>query len=179
MDHAVDSWTMNWRWLLTEDWGCLLQTKPRIFLTQSPMWMMKSTYFSGIPGALRFARKTLASACASDWDCSLNGVCDLSKTAEETAATCICDAPWSGPQCGRLAFAPGTETFCGVECAYHGADYPNSTSWGGSVLRAEEDGRYVAPRRADPSRAMAGRAMTGDARISRNQAEGARDDRAI
>ena len=82
MDHAVDSWTMNWRWLLTEDWGCLLQTKPRIFLTQSPMWMMKSTYFSGIPGALRFAPDGMAEQYRHSP--SSNPGCELNSTGELT-----------------------------------------------------------------------------------------------
>ena len=40
---------------------------------------------------------TGAATCASDLDCSLNGVC--------TAGACTCDAPWTGPRCGLLAFS--------------------------------------------------------------------------
>ena len=36
--------------------------------------------------------------CASDQDCSLNGVCDT--------GACACDTPWAGRDCGVLTFAP-------------------------------------------------------------------------
>lgn len=37
-------------------------------------------------------------ACRSELDCNLNGVCSDGR--------CLCDAPWAGPVCGRLRFAP-------------------------------------------------------------------------
>ncbi len=37
-------------------------------------------------------------ACRSELDCNLNGVC--------SGGRCLCDAPWAGPVCGRLNFAP-------------------------------------------------------------------------
>jgi hypothetical protein len=40
-----------------------------------------------------------ARACATDFDCSLNGVCDTS-TGE-----CACDSPWAGSQCEQLVYA--------------------------------------------------------------------------
>ena len=39
----------------------------------------------------------VAAKCASNLDCSLNGICK--------AGSCDCDAPWNGPECGNLAFA--------------------------------------------------------------------------
>ena len=79
----------------------------------------------------------LALACETDWDCSLNGVCGAD-------GACACDAPWGGPACGRLLFAPGAVTACGAECAYHGPNVTSvaTTTWGASVLRAREDGRH-------------------------------------
>ena len=74
-------------------------------------------------------------ACTSDWNCSLNGQC--------LNGGCVCDVPWAGEQCGVLRVAPGLGS--GVDGvplgAYHGADNL-STSWGGSVLHAPEDGLY-------------------------------------
>lgn len=38
-----------------------------------------------------------ARACATDFDCSLNGVC--------SGGACACDAPWSGAACGTMTYA--------------------------------------------------------------------------
>ena len=38
-----------------------------------------------------------AAACTDDFGCSLNGVC--------AAGACACEAPWTGAQCGAIAFA--------------------------------------------------------------------------
>ena len=46
-------------------------------------------------GARAAAGKRTA-ACASDLDCSLNGIC--------TAGACVCDKPWQGSTCGALRF---------------------------------------------------------------------------
>jgi hypothetical protein len=40
-----------------------------------------------------------ARACATDFDCSLNGVCDAS------SGECACDSPWAGSQCEQLVYA--------------------------------------------------------------------------
>lgn len=71
------------------------------------------------------------SSCASDEDCSLNGLC--------SNGHCVCDAPWGGDACETLEFLPGKETACGKLCAYHGTG-ADTTSWGASVVRAREDG---------------------------------------
>ena len=73
-------------------------------------------------------------ACTANEDCSLNGLC--------TGGACKCDTPWVGERCQTLQLAPGNVGKDGIPlCAYHG-DGPNSTSWGGSVLHAPEDGKY-------------------------------------
>lgn len=77
----------------------------------------------------------IAWACTDEEGCSLNGVCSSS------SKTCVCDAPWGGASCETLQFAPGIESACGKLCAYHG-NKNDTTSWGGSVVRAEEDGKY-------------------------------------
>lgn len=80
-------------------------------------------------------------ACATDLDCSLNGVC--------TSGACVCDAAWTGPNCNLLHFAasPNVSGSTGEAmankalCCYHGDDN-RSYSWGASVQYAKEDGHY-------------------------------------
>ena len=72
--------------------------------------------------------------CATDEDCSLNGLCINGK--------CNCDAGWTTlphgvnnamwPGCGYLDFLPATDTVCGPACAFHGGANDNMTSstWG-------------------------------------------------
>lgn len=38
-----------------------------------------------------------ATSCASDIDCSLNGLCNPS-------GKCVCDKPWQGPSCGVMGY---------------------------------------------------------------------------
>ena len=38
-----------------------------------------------------------AQACATDFDCSLNGLC--------SSGACACDSPWSGAACETLVYA--------------------------------------------------------------------------
>jgi len=82
--------------------------------------------------------------CATDADCSLNGVC--------TGGTCHCDPGWttlpfSGPWCGFLDFLPSPISKCGPACAFHGGEGgvdTLTTSWGGSVIGPSQnkDGKY-------------------------------------
>ena len=80
--------------------------------------------------------------CATDLDCSLNGEC--------TAGACVCDAPWAGTRCQTMELAAGRLGVGGIPlAAFHGVSQDpaaplNATSWGASVLRAPEDGRYYA-----------------------------------
>jgi hypothetical protein len=50
-----------------------------------------------LAAVLATALVAVFSACATDFDCSLNGVCD--------AGVCTCDSPWSGTACETLLFA--------------------------------------------------------------------------
>ena len=81
-----------------------------------------------------------APGCTTDEDCSLNGVCNVSTGG--APGVCSCDVPWIGHRCQTLELAAGEVGLHGLPlCAYHG-DGVNSTSWGGSVLHAPEDGKY-------------------------------------
>jgi hypothetical protein len=71
---------------------------------------------------------TTTETCASDFDCSLNGVCQ--------GSSCVCDSPWVGDNCATLGYkvspASGKDIW--------GRD-PNLNSWNGPILQAE-DGLY-------------------------------------
>ena len=74
-----------------------------------------------------------AAACATDADCSMNGVCNAA------AGSCACIAPWTGPHCQKLLRAPASKG------AGYRSPYPvdgHTSSWGGSVLRDEHTGLY-------------------------------------
>jgi len=63
--------------------------------------------------------------CASDHDCSLNGVCNPS-------GECECDAPWDGDACGLLLTEPARSQ--GV----YGLS-PNISSWGGNIVHGDDN----------------------------------------
>ena len=96
--------------------------------------------------APRAARAALP-PCATDADCSLNGVCDAA------SGVCACDAPWvsdldgeSTVGCSFLDLAPSPVGACGPACVFHGG--PSSldarwTSWGMSVVAAPAGGGAV------------------------------------
>ena len=65
-------------------------------------------------------------ACATDLDCSLNGVCNASSGA------CACDAPWTGAACAQLAFA--TTTPASGKSLYNASDVRNT--WNGPIVAA-------------------------------------------
>jgi len=86
--------------------------------------------FAGIVAALAAATfAAVAQQCASDLDCSLNGVCDVGSGA------CACDAPWAGAACERLAFNATTRAV-----ARSVFDTPSNNSWGGPIV-ADANGR--------------------------------------
>ena len=72
-----------------------------------------------------------AAACTTDEECNLNGVCQ--------GALCACDRGWTGATCGLLDVLPlqvGASGMNEVDSA------PPSSSWGGSVVFAAEDGLF-------------------------------------
>ena len=80
-------------------------------------------------GRLALDSAAAATACVSDTDCSLNGVC--------SAGACACDKPWGGLSCGTLGFKPVS-----LPQGY-GMVWPNKTTWGGNVLHDKDgDGQY-------------------------------------
>ena len=82
------------------------------------------------------AVSTTIGQCRTDLDCSLNGLCS------SASGTCTCDRPWTGDRCQTLQLAPGLPGLYGKPlCAYHGGT-ANTTSWGGSVVHAPEDGKF-------------------------------------
>ena len=81
--------------------------------------------------------QVVAEKCGSDEDCSLNGVC------QPATAICACDPAWGGPACATLNLLPVPgDPAATVAVAYPPpADFNTTTSWGGSVVKAE-DGQY-------------------------------------
>jgi hypothetical protein len=79
--------------------------------------------------ARRIAAEPCAAACASDLDCSLNGVCDVASGA------CACDAAWTGACCTRLALLP-------VEPDAAGYRHAATSPWGGNILADPAGGGY-------------------------------------
>ena len=76
-------------------------------------------------------------ACATDDDCSLNGLC-VSDINENHSAICHCDAGWFGSDCGRLDLAPATRYAGFNNTNYTAPDHYNNrgnSSWGGQIVQ--------------------------------------------
>eukprot|EP00937_MAST-01D_sp_MAST-1D-sp2_P001203 g1203.t1 len=67
------------------------------------------------------AKSSAGFKCASDWDCSLAGECDIKSGA------CKCDGWASGSDCSYLAFEPVDRAALGYVDAQH-------SSWGGNAV---------------------------------------------
>jgi hypothetical protein len=67
--------------------------------------------------------------CSTAFDCQLNGEC--------SNGVCICDAAWTGPQCGVLDVEQGT-----VAYGNGAATSPLTSSWGGGPPVADANGLY-------------------------------------
>ena len=65
------------------------------------------------------------SPCASNSDCSLNGLCN------STSGLCACDSPWTGPRCGVLSFAASSPS--AGKSLYPANDTLHNT-WNGPML---------------------------------------------
>ncbi|KAF2819800.1 hypothetical protein CC86DRAFT_449825 [Ophiobolus disseminans] len=76
----------------------------------------------------------VCSACTTDDECSLNGICVVS--------TCICDASWFGDDCGRLDLEPATRGTGYNYTTYTDPSYYNTrgnSSWGGQIIHDPQD----------------------------------------
>jgi hypothetical protein len=69
-------------------------------------------------------------ACATDWDCSLGGVCDAG------SKQCACDPYFTGPTCALLNLRRGAVS---GTC---GPDFDGYYSWGGKSVKNPADGSY-------------------------------------
>lgn len=77
---------------------------------------------------------TTATPCATDPDCSLNGLC--------ISQTCYCDPGWTGSDCGRLDLAPATRGTGYNYTTYTDPTYYNTrgnSSWGGQIVQDRDD----------------------------------------
>ena len=74
-------------------------------------------------------RAALAQPCASDLDCSLNGLCDASTGA------CACDAAWRGPACQELALLPSAPAIGHQRLVASGAAADDVAARDGAPLR--------------------------------------------
>lgn len=70
--------------------------------------------------------------CATDWDCSLGGLCAASLAG--APRRCACDAWFTGPSCAHLNLQPAR--------ADAGLQAPGYNSWGGHPLYSADDGLY-------------------------------------
>lgn len=70
--------------------------------------------------------------CRTNMDCSLNGQCDA------TSGSCSCEPQWAGHRCDALQLRPAKP-----DNGYQGVDDgANTSSWGGAVLRGDDDGLW-------------------------------------
>ena len=89
------------------------------------------------------ASATTAAGCASNLDCSLNGVC--------SAGACKCDAPWKGTECGVLGYK--TTPISGKSLFPESGKLSNT--WNGAILRGT-DGVYHCYNPLFPAGALGG-----------------------
>lgn len=69
-------------------------------------------------------------SCGTNLDCSLNGVC--------SGGVCICDKPWTGPSCGRLAYNKTTpktgQSLFPINRTHN--------TWNGPIMGPTPDGKF-------------------------------------
>ncbi|OAA40410.1 Glycosyl hydrolase family 43, five-bladed beta-propellor domain protein [Beauveria brongniartii RCEF 3172] len=66
--------------------------------------------------------------CATDEDCSLNGLCNL-----VSGGICACDAGWTGPDCGALDLRPAKRR------SGYNRTGEGTSSWGARIVRDPSD----------------------------------------
>ena len=95
-------------------------------------WWSPYSMGGGCNGAVSGVRRT---ACVTDRNCSLNGVCDGS------TGQCSCDKGWRGYDCSRLDLQP-TPRSAGYNAPSADAttEQAANSSWGGSIVSAAGGG---------------------------------------
>lgn len=78
------------------------------------------------PRVLALTSLAAANGCATDEDCSLNGVC-------HTGGACACDAGWTGADCGVLDLRPAKRD------GGYNRTAEGTSSWGSRVIPDPED----------------------------------------
>lgn len=97
---------------------------PRLALVSTPLLLVLANAQLEAPGYPHGG-----GPCATEWDCSLGGVCNAS------SLTCVCDAWVTGPQCDLLNLAAPANENAGLQV-------PGYYSWGGHALLSPTDGLY-------------------------------------
>lgn len=76
---------------------------------------------------------SINAACTSDFDCSLNGLCDV------TTGFCSCDKPWNGQFCDKLAYKISPASSKDV---WNPTSLDPRNTWNGPIVVDPVDGRY-------------------------------------
>ena len=74
----------------------------------------------------------MLATCTTSKDCSYNGAC--------ISSSCVCSPAWSGPRCETLRLLPARKD--GGFRSPHSTPAEHTSSWGGSILYDEADGRW-------------------------------------
>ena len=110
-------------------------------VTANPQWASYAVPPAPTP-ATPAPTPTPPPPCATDLDCSLNGVCvggalPPGGGGGGGGGTCVCDAPWHGPSCGLLRRGRTRVPGGGI----YGYAAPNATtSWGGNAIAESTNG---------------------------------------
>ncbi|KAF2179713.1 hypothetical protein K469DRAFT_798024 [Zopfia rhizophila CBS 207.26] len=76
-------------------------------------------------------------ACSTDDDCSLNGICS------RRTRTCICDPGWKSDDCGKLDLLPATRwtgyNYTNATSPDHYSTRGGNSSWGGQIIQDRHD----------------------------------------
>ena len=93
--------------------------------------LLASTLVASIrPQSEASGRQLQTAACFDDSQCSYNGVCQSS--------ACVCDDPWGGTNCDKLAAGVVDKSVYGYR-----QGFPYTTSSGGSALWDSVSGKYI------------------------------------
>lgn len=108
----------GWRTELRSYWGYCSDSECVVYDSMSVCGTMITLVRTSV--SISAIMALLAMAAAGPPPCSLNGVLDAK-------GACVCDPPWSGPQCETMGFRP-------VRFPQGYGMHPNKTTWGGNIL---------------------------------------------